>query len=69
MTNTTRDVFLFDMTGRLVKTLANTEMQAGIHQLVWNSRDEKRNAVNGGIYFLRFETRAFSKTQKLIVVK
>ncbi len=62
-------VKIFDMTGRLVKTLANAEMNEGNHQLEWNATDEKGNAVGAGIYFLKVDARDFSETKKLSVMK
>ena len=37
---------IFDMSGRLVKTLANEEMQQGNHEIKWNVNDEKGNTVS-----------------------
>ena len=59
---------IYDMTGRLVKTLANAEMQVGTHQLSWNAKDEKGNAVSAGIYLLRFDAGTKSETKKLSVI-
>jgi len=57
------------MNGRLVKTLANTELQKGAHQLAWNAKDEKGNAVNAGIYFFKIQSGDYVETRKLSVVK
>jgi hypothetical protein len=62
-------VCIFDLTGRLVKTIASAQMQAGIHQITWNAKDENGNAVNGGVYFLRIQAGDYSETRKLIVEK
>ena len=60
---------IFDMTGRLIKTLADAQMEAGTHQLVWNARDEKGNEVSSGLYFLRMQTGNYVETKKLSVLK
>ncbi|MEO8086804.1 MAG: FlgD immunoglobulin-like domain containing protein [Bacteroidota bacterium] len=60
---------IFDITGRLVETIADGEMQEGVHQLEWNTKDEKGNLVNAGIYFLKLETINYSETKKLSVVR
>lgn len=62
-------ISIFDMTGRLVKILTNAGMQAGIHQLTWDAKDEKGNAVSSGVYFLRMMAGNFSQTQKIILIK
>jgi len=60
---------IYDVNGRLLKTLANTQFEAGAHQLVWNAKNEKGNAVPSGIYFLRIGAGNYSETKKLSVIK
>lgn len=60
---------IFDMTGRLVKMLANKEMQLGQHQIIWNIQGENGSNVPPGIYLVKIETTNFSETKKLIVVR
>ncbi len=62
-------VRIFDMTGRIVKTLADGEMHEEIQQLVWDATDEKGNPVNSGIYILKFDSESCSVTRKLSVIK
>lgn len=57
---------IFDMAGRLVKTLANTQMQAGKHQFVWNAKDEK---INAGAYFLKIVAKEYAETKNLLIVR
>ena len=60
---------IFDLSGRLITTLANQKIQAGNHQLTWNANDENGNAVSSGIYLLRLNTGSYSETKKLSVIK
>jgi hypothetical protein len=55
---------IFDVSGRLISTLADHIFEEGDHEVKWNAAD-----VNAGIYFLRFQTKGFLKTEKLIVTK
>lgn len=56
---------IYDETGRLIKTIVEAQMQAGIHQLTWN---EKGNEIASGIYLLRFEANNKMETRKLLVM-
>ncbi len=38
-------ISIYDMNGRLMKTLVDAQMQPGTHQLTWNARDEKGKAL------------------------
>ncbi len=44
-------------------------MQAGNHQLTWNARDEKGNAVVTGIYLLKMQAGNYTETKKVSVVQ
>jgi hypothetical protein len=46
---------LFDIEGRLVRTLLDEEQYAGLGQVVWNGRDEIREVVPVGVYICHLE--------------
>ena len=60
---------IFDVRGRLIKTLANSRMSEGAHQITWDKSDEAGNTVSAGIYILRFDAGTFSDTKKFSVIK
>ena len=60
---------IYDITGRLVKTLVNQKVDAGNHTVVWDIRDDAGFKVGAGIYFCKLNTSESSATKKLIVVR
>lgn len=60
---------IFDLTGRLMSTVANETMNSGDHQLQWNASDENGNPLNTGIYLLKLETPNRSEAIRLSVIK
>ncbi|NIA22924.1 MAG: T9SS type A sorting domain-containing protein [Proteobacteria bacterium] len=48
---------VYDMSGKLVKTLVNGNVNAGTHSVVWNRTDSRNNKVAGGVYFYKIITR------------
>jgi len=60
---------VYDITGRLVKTLVDERVEAGEHFVEWNLRDDSSGEVAAGVYFYRLEAESFQNTQKLIVVR
>ena len=56
---------IFDITGRLVITLVDAEMQSGIQQLQWDGIDAKGNPVDAGIYFLNINSSTIQETIKV----
>ena len=55
-------VQIFDLNGRLIRTLADELMNEGTQKLTWDARDEKGNKVSDGIYFIRMKTDSKVKT-------
>jgi hypothetical protein len=60
---------IYDVTGRLIKTLAQSRMTEGEHQIDWNKTDEAGNTVSAGIYIAKFDAGDYSTTKKLSVIR
>ena len=58
---------IYDITGRLIKTLANSWMQQGDHQFEWNKTNETGSIVCAGVYILQLDAGAYTATKKLSV--
>lgn len=61
---------IYDMTGRIVKTLVHDKVKAGYHSINWDAPD-----LPSGIYFVKFKahpgfgTGEFTETRKLVLMK
>jgi len=44
---------VYDLLGREIITLVNEQMNAGLHNLIWNGRDHFGILVSTGIYIYR----------------
>jgi len=42
---------VYNIKGQLVKTLVNNKLDAGLHSVVWNGRENNGKAASSGIYF------------------
>ena len=60
---------VYDITGRLVRTLVNGEKGAGPHVIIWDGRDGLSREVSSGIYFYRLESGDLRATKKLILFR
>jgi FlgD Ig-like domain len=61
---------IFDLNGRLIKTIANSQMQPGTHQLTWNATNENGNAVATGVYYLKLNAgSSYVETKKISLIK
>ncbi len=60
---------IYDMNGRLVKTLVNSAMSAGQHNVHWNGTNMNGTSVPSGVYIYKLDTESKSISKKLILVK
>jgi flagellar hook assembly protein FlgD len=60
---------VFDILGKEVATLVNSNQNAGNYQLVWNATDNFGRKVASGIYFYSIEAGKFNRTMKMLLLK
>ena len=53
---------IYDLTGRLITTLADEEMDTGEHTLQWNAKN-----ISSGIYFIKFKAGTYEQTNKVVL--
>ena len=55
---------IFDLQGRKIETLVDSNMKAGYHSIHWNA-----TAYSSGIYFVKMMSGKYINTQKLMLIK
>jgi hypothetical protein len=60
---------VYDVTGRLVRTLVNELRTPGQKHAVWDGRDEHGQRVSTGVYFYRLQAPGFEQTRKMVLLK
>lgn len=60
---------VYNVKGQLVRRLHNGDLASGNHRVVWNGRDESNRPVASGVYYYRLETRDYTKTNKMLLMK
>jgi hypothetical protein len=60
---------VFNVLGQKVIDLVDGEMLAGVHEVIWDGRNEDGQAVSSGLYFYRLETAGFSQSRKMLLIK
>jgi len=60
---------IYDMRGKIVTTLVDAELNAGVHTLTWNATDNSGSAVLRGMYFIKIQTEQDVQTKKIIVLR
>ncbi len=60
---------VYDVCGRLVKTVFNGEKAGGRHVFAWDGRNQADNDIASGVYFIKAETDYENMLQKIISVR
>ncbi len=60
---------VYNIKGQLVKTLTNGKMEAGVHEIVWDGKDDNNHSVGSGVYMFRMVTPDYEKTNKALLLK
>ena len=63
------NITIFDMRGRLVKTLVNGSRTAGYNSIQWNATDDRNEPVSAGLYLYTIQTGEFRQTRKMLLLK
>jgi len=64
-------IMVYDVGGRLIRTLADHEFAAGTHDVAWDGLDNGGRQVARGVYFtqVKFANQRFEQSRKLIVLR
>jgi len=60
---------IYDVAGRLVRTLVDDKRKPDRYKAVWNGRNERGLNVATGVYFYRLEAGSYVKTRKMMLLK
>jgi hypothetical protein len=60
---------IYDISGKLVKTLIDEEKDAGYHSVIWDGTGDDGASVNSGVYFYKIETDGHSDVKRCVMLK
>ena len=63
------NITIYDMIGRIVKTLVNNSQTAGYRSIQWNATNDRKEPVSAGLYLYTIEAGKFRQTRKMVLVK
>ena len=63
------EIIIYDIIGREVSVLSNTQQEAGHHNLSWDGTNELGAMVSAGIYFCVIQAGDFRQTKKMVLLK
>jgi len=63
------DLSVYDLSGRLVRTIYQGAEEAGTHQRSWAGRDQSGRTVGSGVYFYRLQAGDDVETRRMLLAK
>lgn len=60
---------IFDVKGELIKTLVNTEMRDGLHEVSWDGSNDKGLKQPTGVYFYQLISGSKRESKKMVLLK
>jgi len=62
-------VSIYDVSGRLVKRLADRQHQAGGFEVAWDGIDRHGKQARSGVYLMALQTSLGTKTQRMVLIR
>ena len=63
------NITIYDMMGRVVKTLINSSQTAGYKFISWNATNDRNEPVSAGLYLYTIQAGEFRQTKKMVLLK
>jgi len=62
-------IVVYDVSGRLIRTLHDGKAQPGETTLVWDGRDDAGNPASGGIFWMEMSTSGYHSSKRVVAVR
>jgi hypothetical protein len=63
------NITIYDMMGKVVRTLINMEQTAGYKSIQWNATNDEGKPVSAGLYLYTIQAGEFRQTKKMVLLK
>jgi len=63
------NITIYDMMGRVVKTMVNSQQNAGYKSIQWNATTDEGKPVSAGLYLYTIQAGEFRQTKKMVLLK
>ena len=63
------NVTVYDIMGRIVKTLVNSSQSTGYKSIQWNATNDRNKRISAGLYMYTIQIGEFRQTRKIVLLK
>ena len=62
-------IIIYDVMGRKIKSLINTNQEAGYRSITWDATNDLGKPVSAGMYIYTIQAGEFRQTKKMVLLK
>ena len=62
-------ITVYDVSGRMIRSLVNSHLSSGMHEVTWNGRDRSGATAASGVYFYRLVAGEILQTRKMVLLR
>ena len=62
-------ITIYDIMGRIVRTLINSQQNAGFKSIQWNATNDAGSPLSAGLYLYKIQADNFVQTRKMVLLK
>ena len=63
------NITIYDIMGRIVRTLINSQQNAGFKSIQWNATNDAGSQLSAGLYLYKIQADNFVQTRKMVLLK
>jgi len=63
------NIMIYDIMGRVVRTLVNNRQSAGFKSVIWDATNELGQPVSAGMYLYKVQVGEFVQIRKMVLLK
>ena len=63
------NINIYDVKGTIIKSLINTNQEAGNRSIVWDATNNTGQPVSAGLYIYTIQVGGFRQSRKMVLVK
>ncbi len=62
-------ILIYDVNGRLVRTLVDGKREAGTHSAVWDGTNDSGHKVGSGVFWAQMKAGSYASNKKMVILK
>ena len=62
-------IIIYDVMGRKIRSLINSDQTAGYHRIHWDARNDMGENVSAGMYIYSIQAKEFRTFKKMVLLK